>query len=243
MANYFLFLDELKSNDIYKNFCIGGCFIEESHYRNVVVKKMNTLKNDVFGNTGLVLHESELEQKKGKFNILNKNDKEQLFWEKLKIIFDECDIHTLCAGINHDNLKKYYPSNKERYSEYYITLQIILENFVHFLVANKGTGCVYFESRDITADYEMQVQYESIKNNGTLFIPSSVMKTRLKAISFPLKLDNNVGLQLADFVPNPVARDFQGIPQREYNIFTNIKSKAYNGNIDKNDRFGFKKIL
>ena len=69
------------------------------------------------------------------------------------------------------------------------------------------------------------------------------MKKHLQCISFPLKLDNNIGLQLADFVPNPVARDFQGTEQRELNIFTEIKDKLYNGNIDRNDRFGLKKVL
>ena len=37
MANYFLFLDELKANDVYTNFCMGGIFVEEQHYRKNVV--------------------------------------------------------------------------------------------------------------------------------------------------------------------------------------------------------------
>ena len=69
------------------------------------------------------------------------------------------------------------------------------------------------------------------------------MKKHLRCISFPLKIDNNIGLQLADFIPNPVARHFQAIEQRDMNIFEEIKNRAYNGNIDRNDRFGFKKIL
>lgn len=60
MANYFLFLDELKSNKEYKHFCIGGCFVEESYYRDKIVKQVNGLKNDIFGNTSVILHESEI---------------------------------------------------------------------------------------------------------------------------------------------------------------------------------------
>ena len=44
MANYFLFLDELKPNENYKFFCMGGCFIEEDHYRKKVVSRMKQLK-------------------------------------------------------------------------------------------------------------------------------------------------------------------------------------------------------
>lgn len=93
------------------------------------------------------------------------------------------------------------------------------------------------------ADFELYEHYNMIKENGTLFLSSELMKKHLRCISFPLKLDNNIGLQLADFIPNPVARDFQGEAQRKLNIFTEIKNKSYNGNIDRNDRFGLKKVL
>lgn len=244
MANYFLFLDELKSNNKYEHFCIGGCFIEEQYYRDTVVKKVNSLKNEIFGNTSLILHESEVRAYKSAFKRLKKDkDKEKKFWDKLGDIYKDCNIHTLCAGVHKDNLKKYYPSKNERDSDYYIALQIILENFVHFLIEAKGTGCIYFESRDMQSDFELYEHYEMIKENGTLFLSSDLMKKHLRCISFPLKLDNNIGLQLADFVPNSVARDFQNEPQRDLNIFTEIKNRSYNGNIDRNDRFGLKKVL
>lgn len=160
-----------------------------------------------------------------------------------RYIYINNDIHTLCAGVHKENLKKYYPSKNEKDSEYYIALQIILENFVHFLIDVKGTGCVYFESRDMQSDFELYEHYNMIIENGTLFLNSQLMKKHLRCISFPLKLDNNIGLQLADFIPNPVARHFQEMEQRELNIFTEIKEKSYNGNIDRNDRFGLKKVL
>lgn len=244
MANYFLFLDELKSNNEYEHFCIGGCFIEEQHYRIKVVKEMNRLKNEVFGNTSVILHETEVRSHKGTFKKFKDDDiKEKKFWTMLGDIYKNCDIHTLCAGVHKENLKKYYPSKKEKDSEYYIALQIILENFVHFLIDNKSTGCVYFESRDMQVDFELSEHYNMIKENGTLFLSSDLMKKHLRCISFPLKLDNNIGLQLADFVLNPVARNFQKEEQRELNIFTEIKDKSYNGNIDRYDRFGLKKVL
>ena len=244
MANYFLFLDELKSNSQYKHFCIGGCFIEESYYREKIVKQVAALKNDIFGKTSVILHENEIRAYRCKFNALKKdNEKEKKFWEMLGKIYTDNDIHTLCAGVHVDNLKKYYPSKNEKDSEYYIALQIILENFVHFLIDAKGTGCVYFESRDIQSDFELYEHYNMIMENGTLFLSSELMKKHLRCISFPLKRDNNLGLQLADFIPNPVARYFQDEQQRELNIFNEIKEKSYNGNIDRNDRFGLKKVL
>ena len=244
MANYFLFLDELKANKEYEHFCIGGCFIEEQFYRDTVVKTMNALKNNIFGNTSIILHESEIRAYKGTFRKLKTDEEKEIkFWTQLGEIYKNNDIHTLCAGVHKENLKKYYPSKNEKDSEYYIALQIILENFVHFLIDVKGTGCVYFESRDVSADFELSEHYNMIKENGTLFLSPELMKKHLKCISFPLKLDNNIGLQLADFVLNPVARSFQNEEQRPLNIFTEVKDKSYNGNIDRNDRFGLKKVL
>lgn len=244
MANYFLFLDELKANKDYKHFCIGGCFVEESYYRDKIVNQVNKLKNDIFGKTSIILHENEVRSYKGSYKKLKyQQDKEKNFWNMLRGIYINNDIHTLCAGVHKENLKKYYPSKNEKDSEYYIALQIILENFVHFLIDVKGTGCVYFESRDMQSDFELYEHYNMIIENGTLFLNSQLMKKYLRCISFPLKLDNNIGLQLADFIPNPVARNFQEMEQRELNIFTEIKEKSYNGNIDRNDRFGLKKVL
>ena len=74
MANYFLFLDELKSNNEYEHFCIGGCFIEEQHYRSTVVKQMNRLKSETFGNTSVILHETEVRSHKGIFKKLCHNN-------------------------------------------------------------------------------------------------------------------------------------------------------------------------
>lgn len=244
MANYFLFLDELKANDIYSHFCIGGCFVEEQYYRSTIVKQINNLKNQLFGSTSIILHETDVRSHKGVFKKLkDSEEREKNFWTTLGGIYKDCDIYTLCAGVHMENLKKYYPSKNEQDSEYYITLQIVLENFVHFLIDAKSTGCVYVESRDMQSDFELYEHYNKIKENGTLFISPELMKKHLRCISFPLKLDNNIGLQLADFVLNPVARDFQAIDQRELNIFTEIKEKSYNGNINKNDRFGLKKVL
>lgn len=255
MANYFLFLDELKNNKIFEYFCMGGCFIEETYYRSYIVKEMNKLKSDIFGNTSVILHESEIRKYNNSFKKLKTDsEKEKNFWNGLGELFEKSEIHTLCAGIDMTNLPKYYPTKTEKDSEYFISLQINLENFVHFLIENNSTGCVYFESRDMQSDYELYRHYNMIKENGTLFLNSELMQKHLTCISFPLKIDNNIGLQLADFVPNPVARHFQkekaaefkespSCDQRELNIFQQISKKAYNGNIDRYDRFGLKKIL
>lgn len=246
MANYFLFLDELKSNDIYTNFCMGGIFVEEQHYRKIIVPKMNEHKNNILGNTGVILHENELSKLLSKYKQSLKEEKTKKIYDAIRDIIINCDIHTVCVGITKDNLLTHYPNTSKTYNKYRlynVGLQIIMENYVHFLEEKDSYGCVFYESRNIQADYELQKQYELIKDHGTLYLSSNIMKKRLMAISFPLKIDNNAGLQIADFILNPMARKFDNMEQKEYSLHNAIITKAYDGGISENMRYGIKKIL
>lgn len=159
-------------------------------------------------------------------------------------LFNNYSFRTLCVCVDYEKFLSTYPTKgKILNSEYYVALQIILENFVHFLISIDGVGCVYIESRGITADYELQIQYELIKKQGTLFIPPEVFQKRLKAISFPLKIDDSIGLQIADFIPNSIARNLAGIEQKEYTLYDDILKKSYDGNNSAHERFGIKKVL
>lgn len=246
MANYFLFLDELKANDIYTNFCMGGIFVEEVHYRKQVVPRMNVHKNNILGNTGTILHENELPDLLSKYKQSKKEEKTKRIYDGIRDLIINFDIHTLCVGITKSNLVSHYPNSSKDYNKYRlynVALQIIMENYVHFLEEQDSYGCVFYESRNIQADYELQKQYELIKEHGTLYLSPEIMKKRLMSISFPLKIDNNTGLQIADFILNPMARKFDNMEQKENSLHNAILTKAYDGGISENMRYGIKKIL
>ncbi len=244
MANYYLFLDEIKANDRYTHFCLGGCIIEDMVYRKHIIPYIVKLKSDIFYCSSIVLHECKISQKSNEFRVLKNKAKELALWNGMKKIFIDFDIKTLCVGIDYQKYKLVY-KNKSNIlnSEYYIALQIILENFVHFLQNVNGMGSVYLESRGIVEDMRLQEKYDIIAKQGTLFIDKSEFKKRLTTISFPMKDDNNIGIQIADFIPNPVARYFSGIKQKPLNLFDEIKQVSYDGNESLSERFGFKKVL
>lgn len=244
MANYFLFLDELKPNNIYKHFCLGGIFVEDTYYREEICNYVKNFKYNIFHTHNIVLHESELKSYKGKFSVLKDKKIEEKFWNGMHKLFDNYDFKTLCVCVDYNKFVSSYPTKGAiQNSEYYVALQIILENFVHFLNSVDGKGCVYLESRGLDADYELQKQYELVKQQGTLFIPGKVFQDRLKAISFPLKIDNSIGLQIADFIPNSIARELAKLNQKKYTLHDAIIKKSYDGNNDMQARFGIKKVL
>lgn len=108
--------------------------------------------------------------------------------------------------------------------KYFISLHLILENFVNFLQRNDGKGNIIIESRNPTQDEQLQ------KHLGT--------------VSFPVKQENIIGLQIADLIPNPLNRDLSEMPQKQDGLLELIKQKAYHGDdtIQQEKRFGIKVI-
>lgn len=126
---------------------------------------------------------------------------------------------------------------------YDITLQTILENFVHFLIENNATGSFFVESRNSIENKYLQVCYYRLLTGGTLYIDSNTIMDKLSILSFPLKSDNNLGVQLADFIPVSFIRHMVG--SKDYcGLYKIFEDKIYQGyNHNMGDRFGFKKLL
>lgn len=78
---------------------------------------------------------------------------------------------------------------------------------------------------------------------GTLFINSDTIMKNLSILSFPLKSDNNLGVQLADFIPVSFVRNLIG--SKDYcGLYKLFESKLYRGyGRNMEGRFGFKKLL
>ena len=57
-----------------------------------------------------------------------------------------------------------------------------------------------------------------------------------------MKTDLNVGLQIADFIPNTLKKYIHSIPQKKPNIEHNIVKKLYDGGIDSPNEFGVKNL-
>ena len=160
MANYFLFLDELKANDIYSNFCMGGIFVEEVHYRKQIVPQMNRHKNNILGNTGKILHENELSDLLSKYKENKKIQKSKQIYDAMRDLIINYDTHTICVGITKDNLLTHYPNSSVLYNKYRlynVALQIVMENYAHFL---EEAGCFALVLEKIPAELAARVASE-----------------------------------------------------------------------------------
>ncbi len=241
MKEYYLFLDESKPNTNFQNFTLGGIVIEKMDYETNIKPMVNELKKECFGSDQVVLHEIEIRKKQGDFAGISKQQQE-LFFERLKELFSENNMLSVIAvSVNIDDLDKLY-KEEDRNDIYYIALQLLMENFVQFLSAHDGVGTIYLETTDAANNAKLQNLFHLLKATGTLFVKKETLQTRLCTINFAIKSENIIGLQLADFIPNPLARQALGKRQKPYSILEGIETILYDGKVDMRERFGFKII-
>lgn len=260
---YNLYLDESETFDEDSKtkersnciFGIAGIIVEETYANDGLKKEINNIKKKLWEKEykdyeELILHEKDVKQANNAYNkyLLNKcevhnrifKNKDTIanLYRDLEKIIRNGQVITLGACIRKDELKKLYSSDIQN-DRYLMALQIIMENFVHFLVKNNAKGRIIYEHIGEYQTKELRMRFNMIKTMGTLFISPEVIQERLIDIEFPKKEDNNAGLQVADFIPNVIIRKIAGKKLEKYNIYNKIRASAYKGNGNK-DKYGIK---
>ena len=241
MKEYLLFLDESKPNDNFRNFTLGGIAIEKQLYETKLIPLVNKLKIDCFGDDKIILHEIDIRTKSGSFKNITVQQQKNFFKQLGELFETEGLLSVLAVSINIDDLDKLYPKD-ERNDIYYIALQLLMENFSHFLTTNNGVGSLYLETTDRENNKNLQNLFHLLVATGTLFLKKETLQERFSTINFGIKSDNIIGLQIADFIPNPLARQTLTKRQKIFSVINEINKVLYDGNINMKERFGCKII-
>ena len=234
---YILFLDETKANNINPYFCLAGFTILETNYYRLV-EKINKVKVNFFGSDDIIFHLYEMKRRTEPFNLFRDTDIREKFWKSIKDIVAETDIKVLSCCINQNENEIIY--NQCGNDVYFITLQAIVENFVQFLTRQNNKGKIVIESRNEKENLLLTKHYRSLYNIGTLYINKSIIKKKLhNDLIIKAKSENEIGLQIADFIPNSLINShFRGSdPLGLGELFTHMLYDGSCGNIEK---FGFK---
>lgn len=258
MVDYTLYLDEsITHSGHFKDnvFCMAGIIIKDSDYE-LIENKLNILKKEIWGDiknpSNVVLHQMEMikaEKSKQDKSLLVKseyirfrqNRNRKRLYELLGNIFNDGVIVVIGASIDIKLMNKYYKTGNNP-DNYLITLQLILENFCHFLCNNKGRGKIVYESRGMIEDQQMLDRYFAIKLMGSMYYSKEIMNKRLLSMNFKEKNENDAGLQIADFVPNYFARKHKGLKKRKFNIDKQLRIYRYDGGIELREKFGVKQM-
>lgn len=258
---YTLYLDESQTHkwnpkakhSFDYHFCMAGVIIADDDYDGLV-NSVNALKQNVwpaFPNpTDIILHQMLiLDAEKGRLDAIkhpeyaqfNKASVRKRFYNELKKVFATNAITIVGSSICEDDMKKYYviPGRNEPDTAM-VAMQLLLENYCHFLCINNGIGRIIYEHRELMADERLRDRYYHMKLMGSMYMSKAASEKRLLGIDFIKKEDNCAGLQIADFVPLGFARNHAGINQGKPNIFSTLKYHRYGGNHCLPERFGIK---
>lgn len=256
--NYTLFLDESETHDNHKHyFCIAGVIIADDDYSSVqhdIDSLKSIIWNDLSSPQNVILHQMRIsEAEKGRldtrnypeYNRFRSMSTRQKFYNEFKKVFVNNSITLVGGSLYTEDLMTFYSCNSSGHNtnitdKYLVCLQLLLENYCHFLCTNNGLGKIIYETRETKGDEQLRNRFYHIKLMGSMFIDRTTMDKRLLGMDFVSKESNNVGLQIADFIPNAFARDHAGFARQRPNIFSTLAYHRYDGNVGKQERFGIK---
>lgn len=269
MSEYTLYLDESYTgnyNQVTKRkddrlFIIAGVIVENTYHDTTLTNEVNKLKNNIWNKCDndehykeKILHELEMsyaitrkiKRLKFDYNKVFKNRHIYNYtYDIMGSIIQNSDMKIIGACVLEDSLSSLHTTQvlNDLLS---ISMNIIIENYYHFLSAVDGIGTICYESMPDNQNEKIRKRYEIIRNTGTMFYPAKAINKRIKGIIFNNKTDNIIGLQVADFIPNALGRHVLNKTyndNKQRNIYYPIlQEKLYDGMVGNINRFGIKKI-
>lgn len=144
------------------------------------------------------LHREEIIARSGPYSKLRDPLIEERWNQEIFKIIDTTDfvIFTVVIDKIAHKTKYFEPAHP-----YHYCLEIILEKYISYLNSVDGTGDVMAEARGKSEDRALSLEYDRYYRNGTNFVRSEVVQSRLTSSKLKLKpKDSIAGLELADLL-------------------------------------------
>jgi peroxiredoxin len=212
---YRLFIDEFGHDNINTRndpkeqyLSLTGVVVDLDPAHLKLTDQMNDLKIKAFGTDAVVLHRREIIDKKPPpFDALTDVSISEAFTRGLLKMVNDADYTALTVLIDK---KEHFEKYKVwRFQPYHYCLTAMLERYVMLLDDRGGIGDVMAEWRGKKPNMKLEKAYIHVYNNGTPNMPWNRFQLRLSSgqLKIQKKEANVAGLQLADLLANPAARD------------------------------------
>lgn len=259
---YHLYLDESETHETDPSgkwynqvFCIAGIIVKEDYHQNYIIPEVNKIKQNIWpeiaNNSSIILHEKEirfalnphnkflLKKVSSEYRRFNNQNNARKLFNGLGKIVRQPDVTIIGGCIVVDELHRAYNANILS-NKSLIAMQVILENYCHFLNNHHGIGKIFYEAIGDDQSKEMCLRFHHIKAMGTMYVSPYAIQQSIISIDFPKKPENIAGLQIADFIPNDIAREVLNKKQHQFNINKEINMSKYDGMIGNKSRYGVK---
>lgn len=233
-SDYIVFVDESGSPTLspldpdYPIFVLVFCVVDKMHYAEKIEPSITKLKFDFFGHDTVVLHAHDIRKPKGEFSFLLNAERREHFMQRIEQVMIDADIKLIVHIINKTKLIDRYVNP---YDPYNIALRMCLEQLSIFLRKQNQTDHlthIIAEARGKKEDRDLELEFRRIldpKHNWGLASKFPLSDTPLE-LRFVDKKLNSAGLQLADFMGQPLGRNFLN-PSQMNRAFSIIKTKIY----------------
>lgn len=204
-----MFLDEsgdhslIKIDNSYPMFVLAGCIFDFDYYTNIVEPEARKLKSKYFGRENVIIRSYDIRKQKGDFSILVDKQKREAFYSDLDNFIASLKFSIIAGVINKSMLKTKYPQPN---NPYYLCLQFILERSVMYLGRTSEKMIFRIESRETHNDQKLSLIYESFKNTNQKIFTKDEINSKLLDLSFNQKVQNIIGMQIADLVAYPIGK-------------------------------------
>lgn len=233
---------------------LTGCVINQEKYRAIFHPRLEELKQAHFPHNPdepLVLHRTEILNKRSSFWRLREPAREKAFNESILAFFAEMEYSIITVVINKKAHVERYQSFA--YHPYHYCLGAMLERYCGFLHFNNAKGDVMAESRGGSENRQLQEAYRSIYNSGTQFRKPEFFQSVLtsREIKLKPKSANIAGIQAADLIAHPLKMEIlleQGrITERNEEIFggkvCEVLKKKHNRQVYSGKVYGYGKVF
>lgn len=264
---YILFLDEseTKGNNF---FGIAGCIIKKNEIEalKVVIEECKSVlwDSDIIEKDKPILHSTDLNKVYANRNRENKrsiqldiNYKKILLksseeierayntvYNKLNAYIRLNNITILSCILNMKLRNELFSLETDKNSsdiqeeKYKYGIQMILQQFSHFLQMKNGVGYICYESRNTKGENATKspdvVMFQNFceiiaNNRGVNHLNDRVIREKIRNLEFRGKDEDLPGLQLADFIACNLVKYLANPGAGESEFIKNILKKAYNG--------------
>lgn len=218
-----MYLDESGDHNLqvidrdYPIFVLGGVILESPQAEHEMQQKLDALKRELFGNSQIILHTSDITRNRRGFERLQESEFRKEFYARINQFMAESQFMiTACAIRKCPHTHSLNPIKTDAYLR---SLSVLTGLFANEITASKSQGIIIAERRGNQLDNQLITAWEQFltQQGATQFsAPNWTSKINLQLRS---KRENLAGLQLADLVVGPIGRHLIGkSPKDDFRI-------------------------
>ena len=225
-----LFLDESGSHNLdrpdpqYPLFVLGGVVVDH-HSLVSVERNVRAFKRDVLGGEDIVLRTSDIWAHKRGFEFLDEEANRPEFFTQLNCLMRSLPYTVIACVIKTQAHRQRYRGRAQ--DPYYYSLHVLVERLCYDLNI-VGSGRLVAEKRCPKLDRALLCEWRRLRKEGTRYVNAGELCQKIEGtLELHPKSDNEIGLQLADLVVNPLGRHILG--KQDHEDYDIVKSKLRRG--------------